>query len=1062
MAKTSNGGWEMSIRKKALLLVPVLLVLACATFAIAGNVVDYTYDADGNITDALTTTATSVNITASPTSIEPGGTVTLSWTSLNADSCTIEPDIGSVPVSGSRSVSPSATTTYTITATRGSETDTSSVTITVTANPPPTVTITANPASIQEGQSATLSWTSSNATSCSIDQGIGGVELNGTRSVSPAVTTTYTITATGAGGTTTAYTTITVTAAPPGPTPTVTINSNPQSISYGGSSTLSWSSTNADWCEIQPGIGEVNLSGSMPVSPLVTTTYAITAHGQGGTATSTVTVTVAAPPAPTVQISANPTTIVVGSSTTLSWTSTNADSCDIQPGVGTVGPNWSITVSPSTTTTYTITAIGPGGTATDTVTVTVTSAPVAPTVTITANPASIVTGASSTLSWSSTNADSCTINQGIGTVNTSGSATVTPTVTTTYTITATGTGGTATNTVTVTVTAAPSAPTVSISANPASIDSGGSSTLTWSSTNADSCSIDHGIGTVNTGDSTTVSPTTTTTYTITATGPGGTATNSVTVTIISCDLSLHDETITAGNTIEHTTVCSITAGPNYVIQPNATVTLLAGQDITLTPGFEARNGCEFRAGYTAAPPSTPTVQISANPATIVVGSSSTLTWTSTHAASCTIDQGIGTVNTSGSITVSPITSKTYTITATGPNGTTTKAVTLTVTPLPVPVVSITANPPTIHEGDVGTLIWTSTNAEYCIIDPDIGVVDSNGSTQISPTTTTTYTITAAGEGGATVESLTVAVIPPLPVVSITADPPYIQYGASSTLTWTTTMADSCFIDQGVGAVDISGSTQVSPLATTTYTITATGPGGTTTNTATVSVAPPPLPTVSITANPSIIVAGASTTLTWTSTTATSCNIQPDIGTVGASGSVSVSPTARTTYTITATGPGGTATSTVIVTVGSSPSAPAVTISASPMSIQEDGSSTLTWNSINATSCTIDQGVGTVNTSGSTTVSPTTTTTYTITATGAEGTATNSVTITVISCDISLHDETIPAGSIVEQTTTCTITAGPNYIIQPNATVTFQAGEEIILNPGFEARNGCEFRAMHTP
>src|SRR4030043_1784565 len=72
------------------------------------------------------------------------------------------------------------------------------------------------------------------------------------------------------------------------------------------------------------------------------------------------------------------------------------------------------------------------------------------------------------------------------------------------------------------------APTVQISADPVSIQYGASSTLSWRSTNATSCSIDHGIGTVNTSGSTTVSPTTTTTYTITATGAGGTATATTT------------------------------------------------------------------------------------------------------------------------------------------------------------------------------------------------------------------------------------------------------------------------------------------------------------------------------------------------------------------------------------------------------------------------------------------------------------------------------------------------------------------------------------------------------
>jgi hypothetical protein len=74
---------------------------------------------------------------------------------------------------------------------------------------------------------------------------------------------------------------------------------------------------------------------------------------------------------PTVSIAANPETIQSRGSSTLMWSSTDADSCDIQPDVGQVEPNGSTTVSPTETTTYTITATGPGGTAQDSVTVTV-------------------------------------------------------------------------------------------------------------------------------------------------------------------------------------------------------------------------------------------------------------------------------------------------------------------------------------------------------------------------------------------------------------------------------------------------------------------------------------------------------------------------------------------------------------------------------------------------------------------------------------------------------------------------------------------------------------------
>jgi YD repeat-containing protein len=76
-------------------------------------------------------------------------------------------------------------------------------------------------------------------------------------------------------------------------------------------------------------------------------------------------------PAPTVSMSADPTAIGSGQSSTFTWSSTYADSCEIQPDVGPVDPNGSTIVSPTETTTYTITATGPGGTATDSVTVTV-------------------------------------------------------------------------------------------------------------------------------------------------------------------------------------------------------------------------------------------------------------------------------------------------------------------------------------------------------------------------------------------------------------------------------------------------------------------------------------------------------------------------------------------------------------------------------------------------------------------------------------------------------------------------------------------------------------------
>jgi peptidoglycan-associated lipoprotein len=85
-------------------------------------------------------------------------------------------------------------------------------------------------------------------------------------------------------------------------------------------------------------------------------------------------------PQPTVTLSADPTSINKGDSSTLSWTSTNATQLTIAPEVGTVTAEGSTKVTPSDSTSYTITASGPGGSANATarVTVSVPKPPVEP------------------------------------------------------------------------------------------------------------------------------------------------------------------------------------------------------------------------------------------------------------------------------------------------------------------------------------------------------------------------------------------------------------------------------------------------------------------------------------------------------------------------------------------------------------------------------------------------------------------------------------------------------------------------------------------------------------
>ncbi len=231
---------------------------------------------------------------------------------------------------------------------------------------PPTVAMSADPTSIMPGAACTLSWNSTNADSCSIDQGIGVVDCNGSISISPPQNTTYTITATGDGGTATAKATVVVIH----PDPSVSLFANPQTIMAGQSATLIWTSSDASSVSFDQGIGSVAPNGFLSVSPTETTTYTIEASGPGGTVFSSITIMVTHP-APTVSITASPASIASGEFSSLSWTSTDATSCVIQPGIGAVSTTGILSVSPTQTTDYTITATGPGGAATAHVTVTI-------------------------------------------------------------------------------------------------------------------------------------------------------------------------------------------------------------------------------------------------------------------------------------------------------------------------------------------------------------------------------------------------------------------------------------------------------------------------------------------------------------------------------------------------------------------------------------------------------------------------------------------------------------------------------------------------------------------
>lgn len=192
----------------------------------------------------------------------------------------------------------------------------------------------------------------------------------------------------------------------------VNLSASPTSGFIGDVFTLSWSSPAGGQCAFftQSESSFVAAAGSITVDPGVAGTFAdfLTCGTPLGDA-DTYTLFTVLTPVPTVTLTVSPTTISLGNSATLTWTSTGDPDCtgNFSPGIV---QNASQQVTPTSTgvSTYTVTCTNAGGTATATASLTVTAAQ-KPTVTIAVSPAEIaaVTG-TATLTWSSTGAPNCT------------------------------------------------------------------------------------------------------------------------------------------------------------------------------------------------------------------------------------------------------------------------------------------------------------------------------------------------------------------------------------------------------------------------------------------------------------------------------------------------------------------------------------------------------------------------------------------------------------------------------------------------------------------------------
>ncbi len=226
-------------------------------------------------------------------------------------------------------------------------------------------TFSSNPSTVNSGGSSTLLWNVTGATLVSIDQGIGKVDVAGSRLVSPAISTVYTLSATNSAGTVTSSAAIVVSSIPPvGTTPVITIFSS--NLNADGTSSLSWQVTGADQVSIDQGIGQVNPSGTRVVSPGTSTVFTLSASNSSGTVTRSVTTAAgSAPPIGTPPVVVFTSVLNSDNTSTLSWNVTWADQVSIDQNIGIVSPSGTKVVSPATSTLYTLTATYSKGTTTN-------------------------------------------------------------------------------------------------------------------------------------------------------------------------------------------------------------------------------------------------------------------------------------------------------------------------------------------------------------------------------------------------------------------------------------------------------------------------------------------------------------------------------------------------------------------------------------------------------------------------------------------------------------------------------------------------------------------------
>lgn len=504
-------------------------------------------------------------------------------------------------------------------------------------------------------------------------------------------------------------------------------------------------------------------------------------------------------------------------------------------------------------------------------------------------------------------------------------------------------------------------PIGSVSGN-TTICSGNSTTLTATGT---------GTGTIfyswNTGPITptiALSPTTTTTYSVnvyySATGCGTLIPVTISVTPNPTINIAGSTTICSGGT----TTLTASGASSYTWNTGPTTNSIAVSP-TITTSYTVNGStgsCSATRTINVIVNASPNVTLTASTPSICSGSSVGLT--ATGATTYSWSTGA----TTSSISVTPTSTIIYTVTGTTAGCTNTKTVNINVTT--TPAVNVSTSTPTICTGSTATIMATGA------LTYSWSTGATTSSVLVSPTVTTSYTVT--GSNGNCSNTKTITIVNNTPNLNVSATSTTICSGGTATIT----AGGATTYSWNTGAT--TAAINVSPTANTSYTVTGTTGACTTTSMITINVST--AISMNIAASNSVSCSGAPVVLTASGASTYTWSTGPNTTTI------SVSPLVSTTYTVNGTSGSCNGSTVITIGVGTNPTVSSITSSSLICTLPSQQSATLTASG--ATTYSWNTGA----TTAAITVSPGVTTTYTVIGYNAQGCSNSSIiTQSVATC-----------------------------------------------------------------